>query len=186
MKLFKISFISFISILILQSQLYGINLSCDFKQKLNDKESNGVKCQDVNRPSICYIVSDKRGMELKGWVSRVKIMNNKVSLINELSDSKLSTWSKRNIKFERKMEMEKSPMWVESMVHYNSNTEGGNKKDSYIFVFGNKYNLYSLYFENFTKKTTLIHYEFRNKEYEGNDDHRSWSVTHFGKCEVLD
>ena len=81
MKLFKISFISIISILIFQSQLYGINLRCDFKQRLNDTEFNGVKCNDDKSSPICYTVSDEESGELKEWISSVSIRNKKVFLI---------------------------------------------------------------------------------------------------------
>ena len=74
MKLFKISFISIISILIFQSQLYGINLRCDFKQRLNDTEFSGVKCNDDKSSPICYTVSDERSGELKEWISSVSIV----------------------------------------------------------------------------------------------------------------
>ena len=60
MKLFKISVISIISILIFQSQLYGINLRCDFKQRLNDRELNGVKCSVNYSPPLCVIESNDK------------------------------------------------------------------------------------------------------------------------------
>ena len=182
MKLFKISFISFISILIFQSQLYGINLRCDFKQRLNDTEFNGVKCNDDKSSPICYTVSDERSGELKEWISSVSIRNKKVFLINEPTDYFLSISSDKVIEMKRDHNM--YSLEVESMVHHNTDTGRGNKKDSYIFVFENQYNLYSLYFENFTKKTTLIHYKFRHKEPEGNKDHQSSSELHFGECEI--
>ena len=82
MKLFKFSFISIISILIFHSQLYGINLSCDFKQRINERELNGVKCGLVFNP-ICEI---KKSDELQGWISEVIIMDEDVVVVTEPPD----------------------------------------------------------------------------------------------------
>ena len=82
MKLFKISFSSIISTLIFQSQLYGINLSCDFKQRINENELNGVKCGLVFNP-ICEI---KKSDELQGWISEVIIMAEDIEVVTEPPD----------------------------------------------------------------------------------------------------
>ena len=82
MKLFKFSFISIISILIFHSQLYGINLSCDFKQRINERELNGVKCGLVFNP-ICEI---KKSDELQGWISEVIIMAEDIEVVTEPPD----------------------------------------------------------------------------------------------------
>lgn len=83
MKFFKISFISIISILIFQSQLYGINLRCDFQQRLygiNDKEYNGVSCGWMGSKSDCEkhgcnICNVRDDGELFDWISEVIIKN---------------------------------------------------------------------------------------------------------------
>ena len=77
MKLFKILFISIISILIFQSQLYGINLRCDFQQRLfgiNEKEYNGVTCGWMGSKSDCEkhgcnICEVRDNGELHQWIS---------------------------------------------------------------------------------------------------------------------
>ena len=87
MKLFKILFISIISIFIFHSQLYGINLRCDFKQILfkseSYKEFNGVRCGWGSRKLICDV---KKSGEFHEWISEVIIKNKDVVIMNELSD----------------------------------------------------------------------------------------------------
>ena len=46
MELFKILIISIISIFIFQSQIYGINLSCDFNKRINTKYFNEITCSE--------------------------------------------------------------------------------------------------------------------------------------------
>ena len=91
MKLFKIIFFSIISILIFQSQIYGINLSCDFKKRLfeiNKNLENVVICGWGTGESICKVKDSRQedGWLDKLWISEVIIKNKDVVIMNELSN----------------------------------------------------------------------------------------------------
>ena len=81
MKLFKISFISIISILIFQSQLYGINLRCDFKRKLEVSnfdnldviKFNGISCGS-SIINLCTDITQSSNVDFR-WISKVIIKN---------------------------------------------------------------------------------------------------------------
>ena len=89
MKLFKISFISIISIFIFQSQIYGINLSCDFKRKVNTTDFNGIHCSSGTE-GICGEGNSGENYE---WISEVIIKNKDVEIVTELTD-----WERDNLK----------------------------------------------------------------------------------------
>ena len=112
MKLFKISFSSIISTLIFQSQLYGINLSCYFKQRINERELNGVKCGLVFNP-ICEI---KKSDELQGWISEVIIMDEDVVVVTEPPDFLKPKSTQKQLR--RYQERSKIKSKVENILHH--------------------------------------------------------------------
>ena len=159
MKLFKIIFFSIISILIFQSQIYGINLTCDFKQRLNDRELNVVKCGVINNP-ICNI---KESDELQGWVSEVIILDGDVVVINEPPDFLKPKSTQKQLR--RWKESSKINSKVESILHHTfENEKLGVKKDSYIILFQSVSNPFSLSFDTISKNSILIKYVSLNKE----------------------
>ena len=108
MKLFKILFISIISIFIFQSQIYGINLRCDFKKRLfdiNKNQDNRVTCGWLWGKSYCEKkgcniceVRDSRQEDsvLDGyWISEVVIKDEDVVIRYELSDFDRSRYTNK-------------------------------------------------------------------------------------------
>ena len=169
MKLFKISFISIISILIFQSQLYGINLSCDFKHRVNDSEFNGVDCSDSYIP-ICGI--DKFG--IGDWTSEVIIRDKDIVILSEVSTHRRDKMTNKEIRKWKKDTKEE--LKVESIVHEKHKEF---KTDMYVIVFKREMGLTSLFFDNNTKKSIIISvYELGEK--------LIFSRSYFGECEILD
>ena len=196
MKLFKILFISIISILIFQSQLYGINLRCDFKQRLfgiNEKEYNGVTCGwyegdksfcDKNGCNICKVEDNG---ELLYWISEVIIKNKDVEIVREPNDYNQDTFSDEDKRGYYKQEKEKLYL-VESEVHHKSVQGWSNER--YIFVInrttnsivsqGNKVELYTLWFRPDSKLSILTEYvPYWNSIYT------NWTRSYYGKCEEI-
>ena len=83
-----------LSILIFQSQLYGINLTCYFKQKINDKLNNPVICSNYDS-SVCEVERQNPNF---GWYSELRIMDTNVVLFEEPSDSIRSTLTNKKLK----------------------------------------------------------------------------------------
>ena len=176
MKLFKISFSSIISTLIFQSQLYGINLSCYFKQRINERELNGVKCSLVFNP-ICEI---KKSDELQGWISEVIIMAEDIEVVTEPPDFLKPKSTQKQLR--RYQERSKIKSKVENILHHTLEQEELNiKKDSYIIMFQSEYNPYSLYFDNISKSSILIEYGSLNKE---GLPPINTTESFFGECEI--
>jgi len=201
MKLFKISFISIISIFFFHSQLYGINLRCDFKQILfkneSYKEFNGVRCGWGSRKLICDV---KKSGEFHEWISEVIIKNKDVVIMNELSDFERDRLTNKE-KRKRREEDKERILKVESEVHQKTLDFDGNRKltDRYIFVINEtKENVvtkknnettvtismirgfYTLYFDNLSKKSILTDYwNVRNS-----DKVRNWTKSYYGECEI--
>ena len=180
MKLFKISFISIISILIFQSQLYGINLTCYFKQIIKGNEYNGVLC-GVELPNmepstpICVI----EGIDVNDWISEVVIRDKDVVITWELG--KYGKEGKSPYQILKRKESMKENHKVHSMLnHVRPLPSGINKETDYLFVFDDSRRLYSLFFDNYSKKTILNQYSSYNHK------NSTYSVSHFGECEVLD
>ena len=183
MKLFKISVISIISILIFQSQLYGINLRCDFKQRLNDRELNGVKCSVNYSPPLCVIESNDK---FKKWVSEVIINNKDVVVMKEPSNYVRGSKTNQEIRKLRKSDKERG-LIVESVVHHIN--DGDYKSDRSIFVIkdsGEIYNsfLYTLFFDNISKQSILT--QCVSLTPSGTNRHKNWTNSYYGECEVLD
>ena len=91
MKFFKILFISIISIFIFQSQIYGINLRCDFKKRLigiNENKENVVSCGWGEGRSVCKIKDSREEDEQLdyNWISEVTIKNKDVVIRYEMND----------------------------------------------------------------------------------------------------
>ena len=107
MKLFKILSISIISILIFQSQLYGINLSCDFKRKVNKTDFNGIHCNSETE-GIC---GEGNSGEYDEWISEVIIKNKDVEIFTR----------------KRKKELRDRILKVDSEVHQQTLDFDGNK-----------------------------------------------------------
>jgi|TARA_B110000914_G_C15305684_1_gene373185 hypothetical protein len=171
MKLFKISIISIISIFIFQSQLYGINLRCDFKKIIKVNEYNGVLCGDElpnMEPStpICVI----GGIDGNDWISKVVIRDKDVVITWSLG--KFQIEGKSTLQIMEMIEFMKENHKVHSMLNH--------KKTDYLFVFNDSIRLYSLFFDNYSKKTILNQYSSYNHK------NSTYSVSHFGECEVLD
>ena len=119
MKLFKILIISIISIFIFQSQLYGINLRCDFKHILYGNDMNGVNCGWMG-PYVCRVKnSQDGGGEFHEWISEVIIKNKDVEIVTELTD-----WERDNLKNKTKRkrmeELNDRILKLESEVHQKS------------------------------------------------------------------
>ena len=152
-----------LSILFFHSQLYGINLSCDFEQILEVKDEdtkkkiysqNGVFCSDRSNP-ICVVKSDDK---YRSWISEVKIKNKGVLIINEQSNYEKGITTKIKKKLLRIEDRERGLM-VESIVHQKNDRFG---EDRYIFVIkdmlGMDYLFYTLFFDNLSKKSILTKY----------------------------
>jgi len=195
MKLFKISFISVISIFIFQSQLYGINLSCDFKQILNDKnELNGITCRDNDHSKKhghnCRVKSED---DYHQWISEVIIKNKDVVIMDEQSNYQRGKTNNKQKREYRERSKERG-LIVESVVHHKNEWSGDDKIDRYIFVIKDcevcpggpsktyNYLLYTLFFNNISKQSILTQYNSIIMSGDTSD----WSETHFGECEVLD
>ena len=200
MKLFKIFFISIISILIFHSQIYGINLRCDFKQKLyelNDKEFNGVGCGWGVGKSICKVQDSGE----RKWISEVIIKNKDVEIVIELSD--YDRGSKTNQQKRILMEIDKERVFkVENVVHHHKkHNDEVDFIDRYIFVINEtvgekiskligkeegddsfiyKVGLYTLFFDNLSKKSILTEYG----SYLIMDGRYNWTTSYYGECEI--
>ena len=182
MKLFKISFISIISILIFQSQLYGINmLRCDFKHRVNDYEFNGVDCSGIFKTSKPTLCSPQESDTF--WVSGVTILHNQGLLELEPPDYIRSEQNEKKYKEFKKFY--DSGLKVESIFHQPNFGEKGMERDRYIFVLTTGYTLYSLFFDNISKKSILTEYNSLNKVGSKMDTHSTWSKSYFGECEVI-
>ena len=186
MKLFKISFISFISIFIFQSQLYGINLRCDFQQRLfgiNEKEYNGVTCGWMGSKSYCEkhgcnICKVEDDGELHQWISEVIIKNKDVEIVRELSDYEIEHKLGGSLK-ERKF-------LVESEVHQKFEFDGRriDEDDRYLFVIQesestshpmNHRRFYTLFFDNKLGESILTYY----LTYES-----LFTTSYYGECKI--
>ncbi len=208
MKLFKISFISIISILIFHSQLYGINLSCDFKQRINERELNGVKCENVKsdykvkgktyHDPICEIIKNGgRNHPFHTWISEVIIKDKDVVIMTERSNLHKGNLTNKEIRKFRKSDEERG-LVVKSEVHhyYEYFDEFFNEKkknDRYIFVIKDSgennliykdMKLYTLFFDNISKQSVLTDYHSDFGVEDGQPQNHTTS--YFGKCEVLD
>ena len=193
MKFLKISFISIISILIFQSQIYGINLRCDFKQILYGNDMNGVNCGWMG-PYVCEVKNsqDERG-ESHSWISEVIIKNKDVVIINELSN--YDRGSLTNKEKREKKKYKERVLIVESVVHHKIGLEGTKDEiDRYIFVINETVEtyrereyvdldyrqLYTLFFDNLSKKSILTKY----KSYFVQQNRSNWTTSHYGECEL--
>ena len=183
MKIFKISFISIISILIFQSQLYGINLRCDFKRKVNTTDFNGIHCS-LGTEGIC---GEGNSREYYEWISEVIIKNKDVEIVREPNDYNQDTFSDEDKRGYYKQEKEKLYL-VESEVHHKSVQGWSNER--YIFVInrttnsnvsqGNKVELYTLWFRPDSKLSILTEYvPYWNSIYT------NWTRSYYGKCEEI-
>jgi hypothetical protein len=180
MKLFKISIISIISILIFQSQLYGINLSCDFKRKVNKIDYNGVSCSQDIQP-FCKI----QEIDILDWVSEVFIKDKNVIIFNELPTFLTNDKTQEEIRESR--ERHKEVLILESVVHNLTGLEGTEDEvDRYMFVFrgGSSYVLYSLFFDNLSKESYLTEHISFNKLKFSYEYHKTTFNTYLGKCEI--
>jgi hypothetical protein len=181
MKLFKISFISIISILIFQSQLYGINLRCEFKEKVNETEFNGFKCNYGKSP-ICNTEESGR---YNYWISKIVISDKDVIIFNEPTDVVKNNFTKEEIKsFNEKFG--KDILKVESIFHQPKPSWMTTQElDRYIFVLRDGILLYSLLFDNISKKSILTSYNSLHMEGSKLTNITN-SDLHFGECEVID
>lgn len=202
MKLFKIIFISIISIFIFQSQLYGINLRCDFKQKLyelNDKEFNGVECGWGVGKSICKV----RDSGERKWISEVIIKNKDVVIIYELDDYQRGSYTNQEKRDWREREKERV-FKVENVVHHHKkHNDEVDLYDRYIFVINETtgelvsklmgkeegddssiytFGLYTLFFDNLSKKSILTKYiSFLSPM---NNKTVNWTTSYYGECKI--
>lgn len=199
MKIFKISIISIISILIFQSQLYGINLRCDFKRKLNTIDFNGIYCKSY----VEGICTQGNSEKYRGWISEVIIKNKDVEIVTELSDGDRNNLTNKQKRIMRK-ELGDRIIKLESEVHQKTGFDGEELIiDRYIFTInetkekvvtkGNDgsiisinishiWGLYTLYFDNLTKESILTdYYNVHNP-----DKVRNFTRSYYGECEVLD
>ena len=201
MKLFKIFFISIISILIFQSQLYGINLSCDFQQRLfgiNDKEFNGVVCGWGVGKSICKVQDSGE----RKWISEIIIKNKDVVIMYELNNYDRGSYTNQQKRDWREREKERV-FKVENVVHHKTiydekvfmeryivviNETVGEKisklmgkeegDDSWIYKVG----LYTLFFDNLSKQSILT--EYISFITPMNNKTVNWTTSYYGECEI--
>ena len=196
MKLFKISFISIISILIFQSQLYGINLSCDFKRKLNTIDFNGIYCKSY----VEGICTQGNSEKYSGWVSEVIIKDKDVEIVTELSDGDRNNLTNKQ-KRKRMEELGDRIIKLESEVHQKTGFDGEELIiDRYIFTINETkekvvtkgkdgstsislshiWGFYTLYFDNLTKESILTDYW----NVHNPDKVRNYTRSYYGKCEI--
>ena len=188
MKLFKILSISIISIFFFHSQIYGINLRCDFNQilevedvnsKMKKEFVNGVGCSRFYG-ELCRVNSEDN---FHRWISEVIIKNKDVVIINEQSNytrSKTNNEEKR--KFRRREKERK--LIVESVVHNTSS--GFSVKNNYFFVIRDVslsgiISFYTLMFNNLSGESILI--EYTSTLYK--EKYMDWTNSHFGKCRKM-
>ena len=196
MKSFKISFISIISILIFQSQIYGINLSCDFKRKVNKTDFNGIHCSSGTE-EIC---TEGNSGKLNEWISEVIIKNKDVEIVTELTDYEREILTNKKIR-KRMKELGDRILKVDSEVHQKTGHGESLFIDRYIFVInetkekvltkGNDGSVttsistilgfYTLYFDNLTKESILTDYW----NVQNPDKIRNWTKSYFGECEEI-
>ena len=196
MKIFKISIISIISILIFQSQLYGINLRCDFKRKLNTIDFNGIYCKSY----VEGICTQGNSEKYRGWISEVIIKNKDVEIVTELSDRERNNLTNKQ-KIKRMEELGDRILKVESEVHQKTGFDGKELIiDRYIFVINETkekvvtkgkdgstsisisqiWGFYTLYFDNLTKESILTDYW----NVHNPDKVRNYTQSYFGECEI--
>ena len=191
MKLFKISFISFISILIFQSQLYGINLSCDFKKRINTKYFNEIICSEdldeLHQGKIFEVCNSPEDEMLSGWIYKL--------LIEGKSGVILRKWSDQFIKYitdtEGSPPKSMGPGNIIIKVIHEVNdifkSDGIQNKNSYLVTLGNDlFGIYTLYFDSLSKKSILTNYQSMKSIKPNSDERLTWTTTSWGKCEIIE
>ena len=209
MKLFKILFISIISIFIFQSQIYGINLRCDFKKRLfdiNKNQDNRVTCGWLWGKSYCEKkgcniceVRDSRQEDsvLDGyWISEVVIKDEDVVIRYELSDFDRSRYTNKE-KRDWREKQNRRVFKLENVVHHKNFIEERKFKDRYVVVInetwenwgkkGNsgKVGLYTLFFDNLSKKSILTDYNSHKLSEGFGGGNTSFTNSYFGECEEI-
>ena len=192
MKLFKIIFLSIISIFIFQSQLYGINLSCDFKKRINTRYFNYIVCtEDLDELTtqgknfkVCYSPEDEM---LSGWIYKL--------LIEGKSGVILNKWSDHFIKFitdtEGSPPKSRGPGNIIIKVIHEVNdifkSDGIQNKNSYLVTLENDlFGIYTLYFDSLSKKSILTNYQSMKSIKPNSDKRLTWTTTLWGKCEKIE
>ena len=184
MKIFKISIISIISILIFQSQLYGINLRCNFERKVNETDFNGINCGEKKKyRNFC---DDQEGnSRTHRWISEVIIKDKDVEIVRELSDYDIDTQSNK-VKREIRESYKERKFLVESEVHQKFDSFKGRveKFDRYIFVIqdsesksipGSRRSIYTLFFDKYLEESILTYYL----------SHESlFTTSYYGECKI--
>ena len=184
MKLFKISFISIISIFFFHSQLYGINLRCDFKRKVNKTGFNGINCGEKKKyRNFC---DDQEGnSRTHRWISEVIIKDKDVEIVRELSDYDIDTQSNKVIRKIRESFKEEKFL-VESEVHQKFEFDGRriDERDRYFFVIQESEStshpmyhrpFYTLFFDNNFGESILTYYR----------SHESlFTTSYYGECKI--
>ena len=185
MKLFKISFISFISILIFQSQLYGINLSCDFKKRINTRYFNQILCGDnpnVWGGGVFDICELEESEEYFDWTYKIIIQDKDVLMKFKRSDYHLKTYpdSPKEEIYDLKVEYVDNHIDDKPFVYDNTSING--TENSYLFYLKSSYNSkYTLYFDSLSKKSILTSYHSLIR-YNEKD---TWFETTLGHCEIV-
>ena len=177
MKLFKILFISIISILIFQSQLYGINLRCYFKRKVNKTDFNVINCGEEKKyRNFCNDLEGKS--RVKRWISEVIIKDKDVEIVRELSDYEIEHKIGESFK--------EGKFLVESEVHQKYEFDGRriDKWDRYFFVIQESEStshpmyhrpFYTLFFDNKFGESILTYYR----------SHESlFTTSYYGECKI--
>jgi len=159
---------------------------------------NGVNC-GWGGQYVCRVKnSQDGGGEFHKWISEVIIKNKDVVIMNELSN--YDRGSLTNKEKRKKKKSKERVLIVESVVHHKEedrlekNFENENELvDRYIFVinetvetyrerklvFLDYRQLYTLFFDNLSKKSILTKYISYTNQGRSN-----WSTSYFGKCEI--
>lgn len=203
MKLFKILIISIISIFIFQSQIYGINLRCDFKKRLigiNENKENVVSCGWGEGRSVCKIKDSREEDEQLdyNWISEVTIKNKDVVIRYEMNDYDSSRKTNQQKRDWRERE-NRRVFKVDDVVHHHTITRVNTEHervytDRYMIVINEthvdyegkpgylgKFYLYTLFFDNLSKNSILTHYyseHFTNGV-------SNWTTSYYGECEKI-
>ncbi len=184
MKLFKISFISIISIFFFQSQLYGINLLCKFKLKINERHINHITCsdtlKDVTDNKNVYDVCDTSisGKEIYGLDIDTKSKDVFVKMGHP--NFMIEYWKKEGKKIPK--EPKGRFYKVSNVLNHKKKLSGeySGGENTYLITMEHRiFGIYTLYFDSSSKKSILVSYR-SGKSREKKDI--SYSVTKFGKC----